>query len=206
LSEEPMSGVGSVTLDCRVAPRVPSRARASRRFRSSTMRAWTTFDSRRFNARTDSIEVLPGALLAAKSARPSVALCSWTTAMMCSVRLIPGSGGADAVEVHQRGAVCGGRARRSARPVTRPASTSRRVTEGSVTRGRPPARRERPALPRPLTCASPIRSGGLVRSRGPGGTPTDDGHLHTADATVEPCRRLGPSGLPTQAWPWPHCC
>ena len=104
------------------------RARASRRFWSSTTRAWT-IDSRRFNARMDSIEVLPGALLAAKSARPSVALCSWTTAMMCSVRLIPGSGGAEAVEVHQRGAVCGVPARRSARPVTRPhlrAAASRR--------------------------------------------------------------------------------
>ena len=38
------------------------------------------------------------------------------------------------------------------------------------------------------------------------GTPTDDGHLHTSEATVEPCRHLGSSGLPTPGWPWPRWC
>jgi hypothetical protein len=50
LYEEPMSGVRSVMLDCRVVPECPPGPAACRSFWSSIMRAWTTLDSRRLRA------------------------------------------------------------------------------------------------------------------------------------------------------------
>src|SRR5206468_385897 len=55
LSEEPTSGVRSVTLDCRVVPECSPVPAASRRFWSAIIGGWTTLDSRRLNARIASI-------------------------------------------------------------------------------------------------------------------------------------------------------
>jgi hypothetical protein len=66
LSEEPMSGVGSVALDCRVVPECPPGPVASRRLWSASICADTMLDSRRLRARMACMGVLPAAFLASR--------------------------------------------------------------------------------------------------------------------------------------------
>jgi hypothetical protein len=62
-SEGPTSGVRSVTLDNRVVPDCPPGPAASRWFWSASIRANTTLDRRRFNARIAIIGGIPPAFL-----------------------------------------------------------------------------------------------------------------------------------------------
>jgi hypothetical protein len=59
LSEEPMSGVRSVTLELTVVPDCPPGPAASRRFWSASIWAKTTLDSRRLRARMAIIDGIP---------------------------------------------------------------------------------------------------------------------------------------------------